>query len=106
MGNQSCSALFHHRDYLCGHGLSVPGAWLQSPICGRAGTNHGIFSLYFVDLVSPSSFGEVLVPIILKSDASLRRHLRRFAHELSYRVENDLELRIIPFLKMIEAVDG
>ena len=95
------SALIHHRDYLRDHGLSVPSAWLQSPVCGRAGTNNGIFSLHFVDLVSSSSFKEVRAAVILKSDPSLGRHLRRFAHELSDCVENDLELRIIPLFKMI-----
>ena len=101
MGNQPWSALIHHRDYLRDHGLSVPSAWLKSPVCGRAGTNNGIFSLHFVDLVSSISFQEVRVPITLKSDPSLSRHVSRFAHELSYRIENDLELRIIPLFKMI-----
>ena len=73
MVNQPWSALIHHRD----------------------------FSLHFVDLVSSSSFKEVRAAVILKSDPSLGRHLRRFAHELSDCVENDLELRIIPLFKMI-----
>ncbi len=104
MGNGSYSALLYHRNYLRDYDFGVPRDWLGSTICGRAGTHNGIFSLHFVDLVSPSPSGEGPVSIILKSDASLRRHLRRFAHELSYRVENDLELRIIPLFKMIKAV--
>ena len=101
MGNQPCSALIHHREYLRDHGIGVPSTWLQSPISGRAGTNHGIFSFHLVGLVSPSSFGEVRAPIILKPDPPLWWHLCRFAHELSYRIENDLELRVRPLLKMI-----
>lgn len=101
MGNGLCSALIHHRHYLRDYGLSVPSSWRQSPVFGRAGTNHGIFSLNFVDIVSSSSFGEVRLPITLKSYSPLWRHLRRFAHEVSDRIENDHELRIMLLFEMM-----
>jgi len=71
------------------------------PFVGALVPTTGFFLSTLLISILRASLGEVRVPVILKSDHSLRRHLRCFAHELSDCVENDLELRIIPLLKMI-----